>query len=234
MPTNSAPAPKADASTTKSGESAKTISLLNAGIDTAKPEFFIHVNAWATGGIIALLLIAVLVRGRLWKRYKQLEIDEAEIGVGSGKVKLKPNLADRQVAYQIWVELSTRKLGLPIDLDHDVISETYDSWYNFFGVTRELVKSVPVSRVSDQSTQAIINMSIEVLNEGLRPHLTKWQARYRHWYERKLADTSNPAPEPQLLQKDFPAYAELSADLLAVNAKLTAYRRAMRSMVYGK
>ncbi len=61
-----------------------------------------------------------------------MEIDEAEIGIEPGKIKLRPNFTDRQVAYQIWVELSTRKIGLEIDLAHDVISEVYDSWHKFF------------------------------------------------------------------------------------------------------
>ena len=113
--------------------------------------------------------------------WKDFEIDQAEIGTGTGKLRLKPNMTDRQVAYAIWVELSTRKIGLPVDFDHDVIVDIYDSWYDFFTVTRDLVKSIPVNKVRQKSTQSIVELSIEVLNEGLRPHLTKWQARFRWW-----------------------------------------------------
>ena len=92
---------------------------------------------------------------------------------GSQKLRLKPNLTDRQIAYAIWVELSTPKIGLPIDFDNDVISEIYDSWFNYFSVTRELIKGVPVNKFRNDSTLQIINISIEVLNEGIRPHLTR-------------------------------------------------------------
>lgn len=184
-----------------------------------------------------IALVAVAVGGwLLWRWWSQrpfpdFEIDSAQLGLGDHKVTFKPNALDRQIAYSIWVELSTRKIGLPINLDDDVIVEIYDSWYAFFGVTRELIKDIPVSKVRNDSTSKIITLSIEVLNEGLRPHLTKWQARYRSWYERELDKKADASP--QELQKRFPDYAALSADMLVVNARLIAYRSKMRDLVQG-
>ena len=152
------------------------IPLFSLSWDQQALSFSLFVSVWITGlaiAVAALLIIVRLKKGGLLSR--NFEIDQAEIGVGTSKFRFKPNIADRQVAYAIWVELSTRKIGLPIDLNHDVVVEIYDSWYNFFSVTRELIKSVPVTRVKKSSTQAIISLSVEVLNEGLRPHLTQWQ-----------------------------------------------------------
>lgn len=182
--------------------------------------------------------IAILVLGflawRLWsmRRLADFEIDGAEVGIGDFKMAFKPNDTDRQIAYSIWVELSTRKIGLPIDLDHDVVSEVYDSWYNFFGVTRELIKTIPASKVRNDSTGKIIKLSIEILNEGLRPHLTQWQARYRRWYEHKTKD--NFEMSLQDIQKDFPDYDALSSDLLTVNNRLIRYREKMHEIVAGR
>lgn len=164
-----------------------------------------------------------------------MEIDQADFGLGDQKITLKPNITDRQVAYAIWVELSTRKIGLPIDLNDDVIAEIYDSWYGFFTVTRELVKAVPVQKVRRDSTQKIIKLSVEVLNEGLRPHLTKWQARFRHWYDRELRRYDESAGkevlDPQMIQHKFPKYQELVDDMMRVNASLINYRRQMHRLV---
>jgi hypothetical protein len=122
---------------------------------------------------------------------------------------------------------------LPIDLEHDVVDEVYDSWHTFFSVTRELVKSIPVSKVSSASTQAIINLSIDVLNEGLRPHLTKWQARFRRWYEREAKSDASLSISPQEIQQQFPQFSDLSSELMRVNRGLMAYRAKLREMVYG-
>ena len=211
---------------------AKTYSLLGIEFDPAKPEIQAHLNPWGAGVLIAAIIAYFLVRRGWRRRLKSFEISEVELGIGAGKITLKPNEADRQVAYQIWVELSTRKIGLPIDLQNDVVAEVYDSWHQFFTVTRELIKSVPVSRAADDSTRKIINLSIEVLNEGLRPHLTLWQARFRTWYEQQLKTSTGAYVEPQDLQAKFPRFAELGADLSRVNKHLIAYRAAMRRIVY--
>lgn len=195
------------------------------------------VNVHVTPLPITVLFVAALV---IWlgfrflaaRRLSDFEIDSAELGFGDYKVSFKPNDLDRQIAYSIWVELSTRKIGLPIDVEDDVISEVYDSWYSFFGITRDLIKDIPVSKVRSDSTGKIIELSIEVLNEGLRPHLTKWQARFRHWYETQLEKKEDASP--QELQRKFPEYDALCADLLTVNNRLIKYRLKLNELVRGK
>lgn len=182
--------------------------------------------------LLAGLVIWAITKWIMSKRLPDFEIDTAELGFGDQKVSFKPNNVDRQIAYSIWVELSTRKIGLPIDLDDDVIPEIYDSWYAFFGVTRDLIKDIPVTKLRRGSTEAIVSLSIEVLNEGLRPHLTKWQARFRHWYDAQIKDKMDVSPQD--IQKSFPAYDALGADLLEVNGRLRIYRRRMYELVTGK
>ena len=199
------------------------------------PDYSISIqfSAW-----FIALLVAIVLSYATWRwlcgalGWKDFEIDRAEIGLGSGKLRLKPNLADQQIAYAIWVELSTRKIGLQIDFDHDVIIEVYDSWYSFFAITRDLVKSVPVRKIRSNSTQEIVKLSIEVLNHGLRPHLTQWQARFRNWYGRQLENQGNgPMIDPQDLQRQFPQYRELSEDIKRVNRQLIGYRNQMQKLV---
>ncbi len=193
----------------------------------------IQISIWV--GAVLILIVAAYAVWRLLSggsSWKDFEIDQAEIGTGTGKLRLKPNMTDRQVAYAIWVELSTRKIGLPIDFNHDVIAEIYNSWHDFFAITRDLVKSIPVNKVRHDSTQKIIKLSIEVLNEGLRPHLTMWQARFRRWYESELNKTSGDLViDPQEIQQKFPKYAELKVDMERVNRHLMNYRGQMQRLV---
>lgn len=192
----------------------------------------LQISFWVGVAFAILMIIYVLWRWFIGVGWKDFEIDQAEIGTGTGKFRLKPNLTDRQVAYEIWVELSTRKIGLPIDFDHDVIVEIYDSWYAFFAVTRDLVKSIPVNKVRYDSTQKIVKLSIEILNAGLRPHLTKWQARFRRWYENEISKISDDLViDPQEIQRGFPKYNELKADMERVNKHLINYRENMRHLV---
>ncbi len=193
----------------------------------------LHIDGCFVLAIVVLLLLIFIIIRYLPKGFKQFEIDEAEFGLGNSKIRVKPNTTDKQIAYKIWVELSTRKIGLPIDLENDVISEVYDSWYSFFGVTRELVKEVPVSCFRRSDTDTIIRLSIEVLNKGVRPHLTTWQAKFRRWYERECKNDANKQLSPQEIQKKFPQYDELSADIKSVNQNLISYRDKLRQIAIG-
>ncbi len=202
-------------------------------------------TAWSFSLTVSAVLVTVIIAiAGLVIVYKWLtggyslhhfEIDQAEIGVGSSKFRFKPNLTDRQVAYAVWVELSTRKIGLEIDFDHDVIAEIYDSWYGFFAVTRELIKTIPANQVKRDGTKAIIKLSIEVLNQGLRPHLTFWQARFRRWYDHELKLIDNKSDyefiDPQQIQSRYPRYEELKADMERVNNALIRYRKKMYELV---
>lgn len=190
-------------------------------------------NPWVIGGIVILCLVAIYA----WRRYvtrrlADFEIDKADVGIGTGTISFKPNLRDQEIAYKIWVELSTRKIGLAIDLEHDVIAEIYDSWHHFFTITRELIKDIPVSKVKGESTRQIITLSINVLNEGLRPHLTRWQARFRHWYEKQLKREGDDI-DPQSIQASYPQFADLKKDLMGVNQRLMRYREKMKELVLG-
>lgn len=192
----------------------------------------VHVNMVVVVVVLLVLGLLFAIRHCFFQRLlPEFEIEEAEFGLGDQKITLRANDLDRAVAYRIWVELSTRKIGLKIDPDDDVIDEIYNSWYEFFAVTRELVKDVPVAKVRQDSTRKIIQLSIEVLNTGLRPHLTKWQARFRRWYSNQLLKDADALEHPQDIQKRFPDYDKLVAEMLDVNKKLMTYREKMYEFV---
>jgi hypothetical protein len=193
----------------------------------------IHTSPWVL--LIATVVIAVIVAWRFgfFQSNAKLELNSAQIGFGNGTLTYVVNNSDFQIAYSIWVELATRKLGIPIDLENDVIVEVYDSWYSFFGVTRELIKTIPASKLKKSDTKKIVSLLTSILNEGIRPHLTKWQARFRHWYDVALVDEKNSGKSPQEIQKLFPEYDKLSADLQAVNKGITYYEEQLRKLTIG-
>ncbi len=184
--------------------------------------------------LVVIFLILIIVKYCVSPKMRRFEIDEAALGLGNQKLILRPNTTDLQIAYKVWVELSTRKIGLLIDLEHDVISEIYDSWFVFFSVTRELIKDVPATRFRRKDTERIIRLSIDVLNIGIRPHLTKYQARFRRWYEQQLKEEANKDRAPQEIQKDYPQYEDLVDELEIVNERLIQYRQKMHSLISGQ
>ena len=180
--------------------------------------------------IILPLIIVCIVYHALKKGLSKqsITIDELTLGIGDSKIKLKYDKRDQEIAYKLWVELSTRKIGLLFDRENDVITEVYDSWYEFFRIARELLKEIPARRL--RFSNDLIDLTDKVLNKGLRPHLTTWQAKYRKWY--RTASDSNKDDTPQSIQKTYQYYDELIEDLIKTNERMIEYKELMRKIAF--
>jgi hypothetical protein len=183
--------------------------------------------------LVVIVFLLKLKGGKFWHRY---DVVEGEIPIaGLGKVKIKPNNETIHIAYQAWTELITRKVALPYDEDNDVIVEVYNSWYSAFGILRELAKNIPAHKLrNDKNSKELVDVMITVLNKGLRPHLTKWQARFRRWYQQEKEAQENVNLSPQEIQKKYAEYRELVKDMKTVNQIMLKYAEWLEKIFKGK
>ena len=217
--------------------------ILNPQDSDWKELLNISINDWAIEfrigpiliGIFFLVLILILFiyRNKILNYFHRYELSEIELNIiHFGKVTIRPNTETIKIAYQTWIEIKTRKVGLPFDGEHDFIIEIYNSWYELFRVLRELTKSIPANLLrEDKSTRELVNLMIAVLNEGLRPHLTIWQAKFRRWYDQAAQNNSDKSP--QQIQKDYPFYEELVRDLKRINSDMITYADWLEKLVQG-
>lgn len=193
----------------------------------------LHWSVYVILIIIAIISIFKLLQNR-FLFYRNVEIDSAEIGIQGQKIKIKPNYTNIDIAYKIWVELNTRKIGLRIDFENDVIVEVYKSWYQFFGLTRDLIKGIPAIKLrNDKHSKELIELSTKILNEGLRPHLTMWQAKFYKWYDSALTNEDYKTLTPQQLQKEFEYYDQLKSDMIRINENLINYKNSVYRLAFG-
>lgn len=101
-------------------------------------------------------------------------------GLGSWSYDTTP--VDRIVAWKMHVQLVTRKAALPFDTDHDLVCDVYDSLFALFGETRNLLLELPPREFERPS--GVATLILKVQNDGIRPHLTRWQADFRRWWDR--------------------------------------------------
>ncbi len=118
---------------------------------------------------------------------------------------------------------------MPFDLENDVIVEVYNSWYVLFGEIRNLVKEIPAGQIKDENTQKLVNLLVDSLNKGLRPHLTKWQAKFRKWYDNEVKKHDDKTP--QEIQKMYPLHNDLIHDLLVINQQMVAYTVELKKII---
>lgn len=205
-------------------------------IQATSNHVLIQVSWWLLAICVLAFLAGWFVKHRRTMPELRWEPVSATINLGGiGAINIAPNSEDIQIAHRAWVELATRKAAILFDEENDVITEVYDSWYSLFQTMRDLTASIPADLVRrDDSTRKLVQLLVDALNDGLRPHLTKWQARFRHWYAAALQDPSNAGLSPQEIQTKFPNYSTLVADLKGMNGFLLEYSRAIKAIAHGE
>jgi len=195
----------------------------------------VHLVLSPAAALILLIVASTAVFGLLrpyGHRWQVVELDIPLGGIGQFKVRRTNEVV--RVAHQAWTELVTRKAALPFDEENDVIREVYDSWHQLFRELRSLAKSVPAEQLRHGSpAKELVDVLVRALNDGLRPHLTRWQARFRSWDSWDQAQPGNDGLTPQARQRRFPDYDDLHRDLLEVNAQLVGFASALNQIVHG-
>lgn len=155
---------------------------------------------------LTIIIIAiVLILSVIYFIHKKRSIKSIKFNIFN--IEFQLDQKNIEFAYKMYIELRTRKIGIPYEED-DIIVEIYDSWYSSFKSIRDLLLNINPSR----KNKDIIDIGIRILNEGLRPHLTTWQARFRIWYSTELNNNANNL-SPQEIQRKYPHYAELVEDI---------------------
>jgi len=184
--------------------------------------------------ILSLVIGIILIFILKLRSGKGLVFGETKLNISLGSigtVKIKSTHEVAQVAHKAWSELITRKAGLQFDPEHDVIVEVYNSWYQLFAEMRELIKEIPASHLNKGSTNKLVDILVDSLNKGMRPHLTKWQARFRRWYDAELIKDVNNNKTPQEIQKLYPLYNDLIQDLVIINQQIVAYTNELKKLM---
>lgn len=179
---------------------------------------------------------AVLVGVTFWlahlilrKRKFQISSVTLSLPFHLGNVSYQLGEEDRLLAWKLYVHLKTRKAALPFDNKDDVVIDVYDSLYELFQITRDLLCSVPVRNL--QSEKNIAELMLRVQNDGLRPHLTKWQAPFRRWWINVIGAPENRDKSPQEIQRQFPDYEALVTDLRQMNTEMSKFAEELLRIV---
>ena len=212
-----------------------TTTLINFEVDWSKPTILIELNWWVLCPIIIISVIGYLIW--FYKIKQKFSVHELSVDISAKPkmtFKVKRNTENLFIANRIYLELVTRKAALPFDEDDDVIVEVYDSWYTLFSTIREEIKNVPGEYLkSHNPTEELIGLTVNILNDGLRDHLTKYQARFRKWYKIESKKTKNQTLSPQDLQKQYTDYSNMITDLKAVNTILLNYSDELKKLIKG-
>ena len=209
--------------------------LLKIAFDYTKPSMTIETD-WllVIVAFVVILLVIILSRKGLFSWFNRYDMEVEISGAPKVKVKVERNNENLFIANRIYIELTTRKAAIPFDEENDVIDEVYDSWYKLFGIIRDEIKNVPGRYLKDHDpTSALIGLTTKILNDGLRPHLTFYQARFRKWYEEERARPENNQLSPQEIQRNYADYNNLVNSIKLVNKTLIEFAAELNKLIKG-
>jgi hypothetical protein len=216
-------------------DSTSTHELIRVAFDSNKPSLIITSDWILIGIIIAIIISLVIIKRKFSKLFKWQNLEVEISGTPKVVFKVERNHDNLYIANRIHIELTTRKAAILIDENNDSIEEIYNSWYDLFKIIREEIKSVPGKYLKDHDpTKALIGLTRRILNDGLRPHLTEHQAKFRKWLEVAKSEEVNKRLSPQDLQKSYPDFDNLVASMKEVNLILADYANELDKLIKGK
>ncbi|MEV6502136.1 hypothetical protein [Streptomyces prunicolor] len=145
-------------------------------------------------------------------RPKRVNVKIAIPFVGEISGEWEPDDAERRAAWELYVELATRISVVPLHAGEGSVREALTSMYSLFATIRDILKRYgpDVASAGGPDRVSFGVLAVTVLNNALRPTLSKWHPRLAVWEStlvpgRPLIDHENAWPEIDALRADLEA-----------------------------
>ena len=139
---------------------------------------------------------------------------------GLGSAEWEADQTERHAAWSLYVELVTRISIQPLGQEEGIFREALDSLYSLFETTREILKEAGPG--VGASYNSVGGIAIAVLNQGLRPFLTKWHPSLEVWETQRPDGVSSKEHELQWSEEP-----ELRKELEVLGNELNKYALAL-------
>lgn len=101
-----------------------------------------------------------------------------------------PDETERQAAWEMLVELSTRVTVVGLGPTEGLLRETLTSYHSLFETTRTILKTAGPAVAGSNERVSFAHLAVAILNRALRPLLATWHALLEDHETRRPADQS--------------------------------------------
>lgn len=137
-----------------------------------------------------------------------------QVGINVGFLQLagtwEPNDAERQAAWELYIELITRVAVVPLPAGQGLLREALTSLYSLFETTRQVLRAhgPHVAEPRPEGQYSLGHLAVAILNLALRPVLASWHPLLEEWEATRPPDRSHSEHE-----RAWPHAAQLREDL---------------------
>lgn len=147
---------------------------------------------------------------KLRKWLENWDLKKLKINVHVLEMEWEPQEADREAAWELYVELLTRVVTQALPDSEGSEKSALESAHALFSITREIL------RRKGRDCAQFTKIAVVVLNQIVRPFTTKWHSTL---LEKNLKNTRKRKEfrrELALLQQDMRRYSKALADIAQV------------------
>jgi hypothetical protein len=135
-------------------------------------------------------------------------------------VKLEPNDVERQAAWKLYVELTTRVGSQPFDPRAGSLRAVLESFYTVFALTRSILREAGPDVAGTENSFG--PLAIRFLSEVLAPLLLKWNEPLREYEGHRRPETSIIEHE-----QNWDRYAGMCKDVANIRPTIRGYVNAL-------
>ena len=149
---------------------------------------------------------------------------DVEVGLPFGLGRISgtwtPDTAERDAAWEMYVELLTRVSVADLGPEEGLLREALTSLHSLFESTRAILRKYgpAVASAGEGRVVTFGYLAVAILNGGLRPLLSRWHPLLADHEERRSPEVSSVDWE-----RDWAKAGELRAELDEVRVLLTTY-----------
>ncbi len=146
-----------------------------------------------------------------WKKWlENWDMTSLRIKTPFLEMDWSPQEADKNAAWDLYIELLTRIATQPLAKEHGDEKTALDSIFSLFAITRDVLKK------HSRDAEEFAKIAIVVLNQVIRPFTAKWHKESINgaFENDKICDTFR--NELEELQKVLVIYTKMLADMAGV------------------
>lgn len=134
----------------------------------------------------------------------------------------EPDAAEKQTAWEIYIELITRVPLADPDGEQGLLRESLLSLYTLFQITRMLLRHLgPKTSAEEKVDRSCVYLAVKMLNQALRPLLSKWHPLLQD-YEKQRPDKAGIIE----YEKHWEKYKEIHQEITVLRQTLHGYAQA--------
>jgi hypothetical protein len=146
-----------------------------------------------------------------WSKWLQKwEMSSLKIATPFMEMEWAPQDADRDAAWELYVELLTRIATQPLPRDEGDEASALESVYSIFGLTREII------RKHGRNCAEFTKIAIVVLNQIIRPFTATWHKKSLAGAFEDARERAAFRNELEALQQVLETYTQMLAEMAGV------------------